>query len=63
MPFIEMDGVDGLVFVPESEDKIPKKHPCKDCSACRQCSDACCRICLSNKYKAKTKLASKPKKR
>lgn len=24
-----------------------KKHPCPDCRACQWCSDARCRICLS----------------
>jgi hypothetical protein len=54
MPFIKMDGVDGLVYVPDTHVKTKKKHPCKDCEVCRQCSDACCHICLrSNKKNAK----------
>ncbi len=46
MPFVHMDGVDGLVYVPDPEPLANKKHPCPDCEACQHCSDARCNICL-----------------
>ncbi len=46
MPFVKMDGVDGLVYVPDEEAPSTKKHPCPDCEACQHCSDARCNICL-----------------
>ena len=46
MPFIKMDGVDGLVYVPDPEPISNKKHPCPDCETCQHCSDARCNICL-----------------
>ena len=64
MPFIEVDGIDGLVYVPEEDAHTAKKHPCRDCMVCQHCSDARCRICLNKKAKEKTQLhlASKRKK-
>jgi hypothetical protein len=48
MPFIKMKGVDGLVYVPDTEGLSDKKHPCTDCESCQHCSDARCKICLGN---------------
>jgi len=66
MPFVKAKGIDGLVFIPDTENSTHKKHPCRDCSACRNCSDSACRICLHTKSRNSGKnqsLASKTKKR
>ena len=49
MPFVEMDGVDGLVYVPDPERLSDKKHPCRDCETCQHCSDSRCNLCLQKK--------------
>lgn len=54
MPFIEMDGVDGLVYVPDPEPLSAKKHPCPDCEACQRCSDSRCNICLRDQCRKKS---------
>ncbi len=49
MPFVEMPGLVGKVYVPEISDEIPKKYPCKDCFSCQMCSDDRCRVCRKGK--------------
>ena len=44
MPWIEMPGIEGRVYVPDDEAR-PKKHPCVDCFDCQWCSDARCESC------------------
>lgn len=48
MAFIRIQGLKGLVYVPEGADG-PKKHDCPDCYACQMCSDARCELCLKAK--------------
>lgn len=48
MPFIRIDGVEGLVFVPETSG-APKKHPCEDCFVCQHCSDNRCALCRAGR--------------
>ena len=55
MPFITMKGIDGLVYVPDTESLSDKKHPCPDCESCQHCSDARCKICLGKNGCKKTK--------
>ena len=51
MPWQTIPGVTGKVFVPESAVKV-KKHPCKDCFACQNCSQERCRVCQQEKVGA-----------
>jgi hypothetical protein len=44
MAFRRIDGVEGLLYVPE-ENCAPKKHPCRDCFRCQWCSDNRCTLC------------------
>ena len=45
MPFIRIQGLHGMVFVPECCSPDSKKHPCRDCFDCQRCSDDRCRLC------------------
>ncbi len=47
MAFVSMPGLKGKVYVPDESGSGSKKHPCKDCFSCQQCSDDRCRVCLS----------------
>ena len=49
MPFVEMPGIVGLVYVPDEEDAASKKHNCPDCFHCQWCSDARCAECRREK--------------
>lgn len=49
MPFIEVPGVNGKVYVPEPAGESPKKHPCKDCYQCQMCGESRCRVCRGEK--------------
>ena len=49
MPFVELPGITGKVYVPEVPQEGPKKHPCKDCYFCQMCSDDRCRLCIGPK--------------
>jgi len=49
MPFVELPGITGKVYVPEDLQEGPQKHPCKDCYFCQMCSDDRCRLCLGPK--------------
>jgi hypothetical protein len=44
MPFLPAPGGKGLIFVPPVED-FAKKHDCRDCFYCQQCSDDRCLVC------------------
>lgn len=59
MPFVEIPGLQGKFYVPEEQEKGAKKHPCKDCFHCQQCSDDRCALCLANKACACQKTATK----
>jgi hypothetical protein len=50
MPFVKMPGVTGKVYVPEAVPGQPRKHPCRDCFACQQCSDDRCTVCRSQEF-------------
>ncbi|HPR55913.1 MAG TPA: hypothetical protein PLV84_12350 [Deltaproteobacteria bacterium] len=45
MGFIRMNGVEGLIYVPEDTGGA-KKYPCPDCYCCQWCSDNRCDLCL-----------------
>jgi hypothetical protein len=47
VPFIKVPGLSGKVYVPESCSAASKKHPCRDCFGCQQCSDDRCSLCRS----------------
>ena len=49
MPFVSVPGLKGKVYAPEETRKSAKKHQCRDCFSCQQCSDDRCRVCLSLK--------------
>jgi len=46
MPFVEIPGFPGKIFVPEEVPGEKKKHPCADCYSCGFCDDDRCRKCL-----------------
>ena len=45
MPFVNIKGFPGKVYVPEAPPEAPKKHPCPDCFSCQVCGDDRCRTC------------------
>lgn len=45
MAWKKIPGLKGKVYVPEPMAGAPKKHPCRDCFACQQCSDERCCVC------------------
>lgn len=47
MGFESIPGIEGKVFVPD-EAPGERKHPCRDCFRCQQCSDDRCRVCRSD---------------
>jgi hypothetical protein len=49
MPFVRIDGFEGLVFVPEDDGRCCKKHDCRDCFSCQMCSDERCALCLKKR--------------
>ena len=46
MPFVQVKGLPGKVYVPECKN-APGKHPCPDCLCCQRCSDDRCQICTA----------------
>ncbi|MBW2514787.1 MAG: hypothetical protein JRE21_09500 [Deltaproteobacteria bacterium] len=48
MPFINLPGFSGKIYVPAQESSSLKKHSCCNCFSCQMCSDDRCSICLSN---------------
>ena len=54
MPFVELPGITGKVYVLEVQQEGSKKHSCKDCYFCQMCSDDRCRLCIGPKnYKSR----------
>jgi hypothetical protein len=47
MPFIEISGFPGKVYVPEPQPDTQKKNKCPDCFSCQRCADIRCQICLN----------------
>jgi len=47
MPFVEIKGFPGKVYVPEAQPNALKKNPCPDCFSCQQCADIRCQACLN----------------
>ena len=45
MPFVNIPGYEGKIYVPEEKPDGVKKHPCPDCCFCRMCGDDRCRVC------------------
>lgn len=48
MSWQPIPGITGKVYVPDLLEK-GKKHPCKDCFACQNCSQERCRVCRQEK--------------
>lgn len=48
MPFENIRGLPGKVYVPEESPDALKKHRCKDCFSCQICSDDRCRVCRNH---------------
>lgn len=55
MPFIEIPGIQGRVYVPEEKEGAMKKHDCEDCYSCQMCSDARCAQCLKEESRKQEK--------
>jgi hypothetical protein len=53
MPFIKVPGLAGKLYVPDDRPPGSKKHPCRDCFGCQQCSDDRCCLCRSEWIKGK----------
>lgn len=47
MPFVEIPGLTGKVYVPEHRPTELKKHDCRDCFSCQMCGDDRCAACRS----------------
>jgi hypothetical protein len=47
MPYVTIRGLAGKVYVPQAPEGGLKKHACKDCFSCQNCSEDRCRVCLS----------------
>ena len=45
MPFVKIEGEEGLFFVPDEQPCSKKKHPCVDCHSCQWCDDDRCALC------------------
>ena len=46
MNFIRIDGFKGKIYIPGDGISL-KKHDCRDCFSCQNCSDERCAKCLS----------------
>ena len=47
MAFVQINGLEGKVYVPdEKPEATNKKHKCKDCYSCQVCSETRCALCL-----------------
>jgi hypothetical protein len=55
MPFINVPGLTGKLYVPEQIAGLKKKHNCPDCFACQQCGDDRCQVCRCAKNAAPLK--------
>ncbi len=47
MPFVQVPGLNGKVYTPQTKENEQKKYPCKDCFSCQMCSEDRCNICRS----------------
>ncbi len=47
MPFIQIKGLPGKVYVPDKLPDDQKKNKCQDCFSCQMCSDSRCQVCLN----------------
>ena len=45
MPWIRMPGIEGLLYEPQKQPSIDRKHNCQDCYFCQNCSDVRCTVC------------------
>lgn len=43
MPFPNIPGLPGKLYVPRPNPDAPEKHHCPDCFSCQMCSDDRCR--------------------
>jgi len=50
MPFIEINGLPGKVYVPDKAPASQKKNKCPDCFSCQLCSDTRCQVCTNNNH-------------
>lgn len=48
MAWVSVPGLNGKIFLPDSDNREKKKHPCKGCFSCQMCSDDRCHACLGN---------------
>lgn len=46
MPFEKCPGLPGKIYTPEPNASGSRKHPCRDCFCCQNCSDERCGLCL-----------------
>ncbi len=58
MPFVEIKGLPGKVYIPEKQPDTQKKNKCPDCFSCQMCSDTRCRMCLNNNSKNEKKVCT-----
>lgn len=61
MPFINIPGIKGQIYIPEANPASVKKHRCLDCVSCQMCNDDKCAICLSQQSPNSRKRSSIPK--
>ncbi|MEW6078299.1 MAG: hypothetical protein AB1724_10835 [Thermodesulfobacteriota bacterium] len=52
MPFIDVPGLPGKLYVPEAMAATKKKHACPDCFSCQHCGDDRCQVCRCGKMPA-----------
>ena len=50
MPFIEIEGLPGKVYIPEKLPDNQKKNKCPDCFSCQMCNDSRCQLCLNKNH-------------
>ncbi len=51
MGFRSVEGLPGMVYVPDETVKRKKKYPCPDCFECMFCDDDRCDLCLGKMKK------------
>ncbi|PIP42272.1 MAG: hypothetical protein COX19_01530 [Desulfobacterales bacterium CG23_combo_of_CG06-09_8_20_14_all_51_8] len=56
MPFVDIGGFPGKVYVPETPPASQKKNPCPDCFFCQICSDDRCQVCRNKRHPTGTGL-------
>lgn len=44
MSFVKIEGVPGVVYVPDGA--APRKNDCPDCFSCQFCPDERCGVCI-----------------